>query len=139
MKINEVMSTDCKTCAPGDSLAAAAQMMAREDFGSLPIAENDRLVGMITDRDIVIRGVADGRDATQTKIGELMSDRMYYCYDDQDIEEVAANMGELQVRRLPVVNRDKQLVGIVSLGDLAKEGPRANTAGDALADISQPV
>ena len=94
---------------------------------------------MLTDRDIVIRGVANGCDATTMTVGELMSDKLYYCYDDQDVEEVADNMGDMQVRRLPVVDRNKKLVGIVSLGDLATEGPRTNAAGDALTDISRPA
>ncbi|MAW80170.1 MAG: inosine-5-monophosphate dehydrogenase [Parvularcula sp.] len=139
MKIREAMSPDCLTCGPGDSIATAGQLMARENFGSVPVAEDNRLVGMLTDRDIVIRGVANGCDATTMTVGELMSDKLYYCYDDQDVEEVADNMGDMQVRRLPVVDRNKKLVGIVSLGDLATEGPRTNAAGDALTDISRPA
>ncbi|WP_425411044.1 CBS domain-containing protein [Hyphococcus sp.] len=138
MKISEVMSKDCKYCGPDDAVTQAAQLMASEDFGAVPIAKNDHLVGMLTDRDIVIRGVAKGRDVTRVKAGELMSDNMYYCYDDEDTKAVADNMGELQVRRLPVVNRDKRLVGIVSLGDLSTEAKQRH-AGEALREISEPA
>lgn len=138
MKVSEVMSKDCKYCSPEDAVPMAAQLMAKEDFGAVPVAKDDKLVGMLTDRDIVTRGVANGRDVTNVSIGELMTDKLYYCYDDEDTETVADNMGEMQVRRLPVVNRDKRLVGIVSLGDLATNGSK-NNAGEALAEISQPA
>ncbi|MCK5749509.1 MAG: CBS domain-containing protein [Oricola sp.] len=139
MKTRDVMTPECRYCAPGDTLASAAQLMASEDFGAVPVAENDQLVGVLTDRDIVVRGVAGGRDVATAKVSEIMSDRVYYCFDDQDVEEVAANMGQMQVRRLPVVNREKQLVGIVSLGDLATQTRRAETTGEALSGISQPA
>ncbi|PQA85910.1 CBS domain-containing protein [Hyphococcus luteus] len=139
MKTRDVMNAECRYCAPGDSVVDAAKLMADEDFGAVPIAENNRLVGMLTDRDIVVRGLADGRDAAQTKIGDIMSGEIYYCYDDQDIEDVAANMGEMQVRRMPVVNRDKRLVGMVAIGDLARQAPGANVAGEALGEISRPA
>lgn len=138
MKISEVMSKDCKYCAPEDAVLTAAQLMAKEDFGAVPVAKDDKLVGMLTDRDIVTRGIADGRDVTRVSVGELMTDKIYYCYDDEDTHAVAENMGELQVRRLPVVNRDKRLVGIVSLGDLATNGSKKD-AGEALSEISQPA
>jgi len=92
----------------------------------MPLAENDKIIGMITDRDITIRGVAQNKDMQQTPARELMTAKTYYCYEDQDIEEVCNNMGEIQVRRLPVVNRDKRLVGIVSMGDLAQQASRPN-------------
>jgi CBS domain-containing protein len=100
------------------------------------VGENDRLVGMITDRDIVIRGVAQGK-GPDTSVRDVMSREVMYCYDDEEVEDVLANMGDLQVRRLPVLNRDKRLVGIVSIGDLARNGETME-AGQALSGISQP-
>ena len=137
MQINQVMTPRCRTCNPSDSLRQAAQYMAQDDIGVLPIAKDDYLVGMLTDRDIVTRGLASPRDINEFKTGDLMSDQVLYCYDDQKTDEVARNMGELQIRRMPVVNREKQLVGMVSLGDLASRGAD-DAAGEALTDISEP-
>ena len=136
MKVSEAMSRDVKVCSPEQTICDAAKLMAEIDAGALPVGEGDRLVGMITDRDIAVRAVAEHK-SPDTKIREVMSQEVLYCFDDQDVKEVAQNMGDVQVRRLPVVNRDKRLVGIVSIGDLAKEA-RASTAGKAMADITQP-
>jgi CBS domain-containing protein len=111
-------------------------MMAELDAGVIPVGENDRLVGMITDRDIAIRAVAKGK-GPDTPVRDVMSSEVKYCYDDEDLEHVAKNMGDIQVRRLPVVNRDKRLVGIVSLGDIAKKED-AETAGEATARVAKP-
>lgn len=137
MKVQDVMTSGCRTCGRDDTIRQAAEAMASENIGVLPIAENDRLVGMLTDRDIVVRGLADGHDIDQAKAGEFMTDKVLYCYEDQDTDEVAGNMGDLQVRRLPVINRDKKLVGIVSLGDLSHRGA-TDAAGVALSDVSAP-
>jgi CBS domain-containing protein len=110
--------------------------MAECDAGSLPVGENDRLVGMITDRDIAVRAVAKNMPP-DTPVRDVMSTEVLYCFDDEDIEKVADNMGAQQVRRLPVVNRDKRLVGIISLGDVAS-GADDSTVGHAVADISKP-
>ena len=136
MKIRDCMSTDVHLASPDDTIQEAALMMAEIDSGVLPVSEKDRLVGMITDRDIAVRAVAEGRGPDAT-VAEVMSHDVKYCYDDEDAEDVLANMGDIQVRRLPVVNRNKRLVGIVSLGDLALTGARAKT-GQALGDISRP-
>jgi len=125
-QIKDVMSTNFKWMAPDSPVAQVAQQMSDLDCGFMPLAENDKMIGMITDRDITIRGVAQNMDMQQTQARELMTAKTYYCYDDQDIEEVCNNMGEIQVRRLPVVNRDKRLVGIVSMGDLAQQASRPN-------------
>jgi len=109
--------------------------MADIDAGVLPVGENDRLVGIITDRDIAIRGVAEGK-GPDAKVREIMSKEVKYCFEDEDIDDVLENMGDLQVRRLPVLSREKRLVGIVSLGDLA--GNEAEEAGEALSSISRP-
>ncbi|RUU13066.1 CBS domain-containing protein [Mesorhizobium sp. USDA-HM6] len=137
MKVGNCMTRDVKIANPEQSIRDVAQMMASLDAGVMPVGDNDRLVGMITDRDIVVRGVAlaNGPDA---KVRDVMSvGEVRYCFDDEDIEHVLANMGNLQVRRLPVLNRDKRLVGIISLGDLAKSGEAAE-AGEALGSISVP-
>src|SRR5436305_677303 len=118
MKVSEAMTRDVRVANPNESLRDAARIMAEIDAGALPVGENDRLVGVITDGDIAMRAVAEGKDAT-TKVRDIMSREVLYCYDDQEIDHVARNMGDVKVRRLPVVNRDKRLVGIISLGDVA--------------------
>ena len=136
MKIAKVMSRDVQVIAPDAALREAAAMMKRIDAGVLPVADGDKLVGMLTDRDIAIRGMAEGK-GPDARVREAMSHEVKYCFEDEDVAHVAANMSELQIRRLPVMNRDKRLVGIVSLGDLATEGSLPNTA-KALHGVSQP-
>lgn len=135
MRISEVMTRDVRVVAPDQTIEEAARLMAELDIGALPVAENEKLVGMITDRDIAVRAVANGR-GPQTPIAEAMTQDIKYCFDDQTTDEVTRNMADIQVRRLPVVDRNKRLVGILSLGDLA----HADTpdAGLALKGISQP-
>ncbi|ARM12714.1 MULTISPECIES: CBS domain-containing protein [Rhizobium] len=135
MKVSNCMTTDVQITDPDQTLREVAAMMGRLDAGALPVAENDRLVGMITDRDITIRGVAEGK-GPDTKVRDVMSTDVKYCFDDEDLEDVLHNMGDLQVRRLPVLNRSKRLVGIISLGDLAMKGEIMET-GRALSGISQ--
>jgi CBS domain-containing protein len=135
MQVSELMTRDVRIVNPDDPIRHAATMMAEIDAGALPVGENDRLVGMITDRDIAIRAVAEGR-GPETRVGDVMSRDVRYCFEDEDLDEVTHNMGGIQVRRLPVLNRDKRLVGIVSLGDLAME--HAAEASAALHDISEP-
>jgi CBS domain-containing protein len=129
------MTREVQLATPDQSLLEAAKLMAEGDCGVLPVGENDKLVGMLTDRDIVVRGLAEGKDAN-TPIREVMSSDVRYCYEDDDLSDVAQNMGELQVRRLPVVNKDKRLVGIVSLGDIAISQER-QPAAEALSSISE--
>lgn len=138
MRVAEAMTRDVRLAKPDQSLVEAAKIMADEDCGVLPVEENDRLVGMITDRDIVVRGLAQGCDIN-AKVRDVMSDEVKYCYEDDDVDDVAQNMGDLQVRRLPVVSRgDKRLVGIVSLGDIATT-EQQDKAGEALSSISEPA
>jgi CBS domain-containing protein len=118
-KINEVMTRDIHLATPEQTLAEAAAEMAKADIGCLPVGQRDKLVGMITDRDIVVRAIAKGLGA-ETLVREVMTDSIKYCYDDQDVREVAKNMSDLGVRRLPVVNRDKRLDGFVSLSNIAQ-------------------
>ena len=136
MKVCDAMSCDVMVASPTQSIRDAAKIMAKIDAGILPVGENDRLVGMITDRDIAIRAVAEGKSPT-TQVRDVMSDEVLYCFDDQDLEEVAQNMSEMKVRRLPVVNREKRLVGIISLGDLARNED-TGTTGATVSNISQP-
>jgi CBS domain-containing protein len=136
MKVSEAMTKDVRIASPKQTMQEAARMMAEIDAGALPVGENDRLVGMITDRDIAIRGVAKGLPP-DTPVGEVMSPEVMYCFENDDVDGVAHNMAEIQVRRLPVLNGDKRLVGIVSLADIAiAEGPEP--AGDAICGISEP-
>jgi len=136
MRVSECMTTDVCIANPDETLQDAAKMMAEADAGVLPVGENDRLVGMITDRDIAVRGVAEGK-GPKTKVREVMSAEVKYCFEDETIEDVLRNMGDIKVRRLPVLNRDKRLVGIISLGDLATSG-MATESGNALSSISKP-
>lgn len=135
-KVSEVMTRDVCIVNPSQTIREAATQMADADVGSLPVGENDRLVGMITDRDIVLRAVAEGRDPA-TAVREVMTDRIQYCFDDEDIDQVARNMADLGVRRLPVVNRDKRLVGIIALSNIAKCG-HARTTTAFLDGVAQP-
>jgi len=119
MKVQECMTKKADVANPDMTISEVAQMMKKNDYGFLPVGENDRLVGVITDRDITVRAVAENKDPKTTKVRDCMTAEVLYCFDDQDLSEVAKNMGEKQVRRLPVVNRDKRLVGVLSLGDMA--------------------
>ena len=125
-QIKDIMSRDYKWMAPDSPIAQVAQEMRDRDCGFMPLAENDKMIGMITDRDITLRAVAEGKNPQECKARDVMTPKTYYCYDDQSVKEVCDNMGEIQVRRLPVVNRDKRLVGIVSLGDIAQAADRQN-------------
>lgn len=136
MLIREVMSKSVTLTTPDATLVDAARRMAEEDVGALPIGENDRLVGMLTDRDIVIRAIAKNRPAAETVVRDAMTDKIRYCKESDSVEKVADMMAEQQIRRLPVINDDKRLVGIVSLGDLATEGKRSE-AEHALEGVSR--
>ena len=118
MRIGDVMSRDVCVISPSTSMQDAARRMAERDIGCLPVGENDRLVGMVTDRDMVLRGISEGRSA-DSPVGEVMTAEVKYCFEDEDVDEVAANMAGLEKRRLPVLDRDMRLVGIVSLANFA--------------------
>ena len=136
MRVSETMTRDIRVARPDQSIREAADTMRETDIGALPVRDGDRLIGVITDRDIAIRAVAEGK-SPDTTVREIMTEKVCYCYDDQDIEEVTRNMADIQVRRLPVLNRDKRLVGILSLGDIAIS-PDGQEAGEALRGISRP-
>jgi len=121
------MTREVRVATPGQSICDVAKIMDEINAGSVPVGENDRLVGMITDRDIAIRAVAQGK-GPDTPVRDVMtSEQVLYCYEDEELEQVAKNMSDQQVRRLPVVNRQKRLVGIVSFGDVAQNETRAAT------------
>jgi CBS domain-containing protein len=131
------MSLDVKVISPNMTVTEAARMMRDGDFGMMPVGENDRMIGAISDRDIAIRVVADGK-GPDTKVREAMSAEIYWAYDDDSVEHAANLMSEHQVRRLPVVDHDKRLVGIVALGDFAVHSSEIKPAADALSKISEP-
>ncbi len=135
MEIRELMTEDVDFVGPETQVLEIARKMRENDIGSTPVVENDRLIGMVTDRDIVLRVVAEGADARTATARTAMSPKVLYCFADQTVEQVLENMGHNQIRRLPVVDRDKRLVGVVSLGDLVKASEAK--AGAALHDISQ--
>lgn len=140
MQVCEVMTRQVETIAPDASLQAAAEAMEALGVGSLPVCQGRRLVGTLTDRDIVVRGVATGRSPVEMLVRECMSEDISWAYEDEDAEEVLERMKTLQVRRLAVLDRQKNLIGIVSLGDIATE-PRAadlREVGEAIAEISEP-
>jgi CBS domain-containing protein len=136
MRVSEAMTREVRVATPGQSIRDVAKIMAEIDAGAMPVGENDRLVGMITDRDIAIRAVAQGK-GPDTPVRDVMStEQVLYCFEDEDLAQVAKNMGEQQVRRLPVVNREKRLVGIVSLADVAQS--EARSANKAVKGVSKP-
>ena len=137
-QLKDLMSRDVKVIDPDMTIAEAAQRMRDGDFGMLPVGEDDRMIGTISDRDIAIRAIAEGKDA-DTKVREVMTEGIAWAYEDDSVEKAALIMSERQVRRLPVVNRDKRLVGIVALGDFAVESSEIRPAAEALAKISQPA
>ena len=136
MKISEVMTTEVETVSSDQTAREAASFMLRADAGSIPVCEGDRVVGMITDRDIAVRGVAEGR-GPDTPVSELMSDGIICAREDEDIDTVAKRMSDEQIRRIPVLDADDKLCGIVSLGDLTRE-TRGEAAHKALEGVSAP-
>ena len=136
MKVAEVMTRDIETVRPDQQARDAARFMLHADAGSIPVTDGERLIGIITDRDIAVRGVALGY-GPETLVSELMTSGVVSAHADEPIEEAARKMGEAQVRRLPVIDDQERLVGIVSLGDLARETDE-DTAGQALEGVSAP-
>ena len=136
MRINEIMSRDVEVARPEDTIQDVARKMRDVDTGVIPVCDGDRVQGMVTDRDIVLRAVSEAR-SFETPVSEVMTSDVEYCYEDDDIAEAADKMAELQVRRLVVLDQNKRLVGIVSLGDIAQQG-KDKTTGQALEEISEP-
>jgi CBS domain-containing protein len=138
MKIADIMSSDVQTVSPDDTVQAAAQKMEDADIGFLPVGEDDTLVGMVTDRDIALRVAAKGKDPTKTKVRDVMTKKVLYCSEAEDVTDAVESMAELRIRRLPIVDRYKRLVGVVSLGDVAfRHEP--SLAGAALESVCNPI
>jgi CBS domain-containing protein len=137
MKVHEVMTPEAHWVDPEVTLKEAALKMRQQNIGALPVGENDRLIGLVTDRDICCRAVAEGRDPMRAKVRDVMSPKISYCFDDHDLGEAAQVMEEKQVRRLAVLNRNKRIVGVLSVADLARHGQQA-LAGEVL-EGGQPL
>lgn len=128
MQVHEIMTHGAEIADPNAAICEIARKMRTEDIGALPVRENDRLIGMITDRDIALRAVAYEHDATSTTVRNVMSDQVFYCFEENDVEEAARLMAQHQVRRLPVLNRERRLTGIVALADLSLKAHEASLA-----------
>jgi CBS domain-containing protein len=139
MELRDIMTRNVEVISGDASLKEAATKMKTIDVGFIPVCDGDRLKGILTDRDITIRATADGRDPTKTKVADVMSTAIAYCLEDQELDEAVSLMEARQIRRLPVLNLDKQLVGIVSLGDIAVHAGDRDMAGETLEEISQPA
>ena len=139
MQVSEVMTRNVEVISPDTTLQEAARKMKDLDVGPLPVCDGTRLQGMVTDRDITIRGTAEGFDPRTTKVTEVMTPDVVYCLEDQDVSDAVRIMEQQQIRRLVVLDRDKNLVGIVSLGDVAVDGANQGLAGEVLTQISEPA
>jgi CBS domain-containing protein len=137
MTIDEIMTKNVEWLSPTQPIAMAAEKMRDLDVGFLPICENDKLIGTVTDRDIAIRSVAQGRDPRLAPVSEIMSPGVVYCYDNEEVAQVARHMQEKEVRRILILNREKRLVGVVSLGDIARTSTEKELAGETLGDIAE--
>lgn len=137
MKVSEIMTREVECINPGTTIQAAAEKMKTLDCGSLPICDSDRLTGMVTDRDIAIRATAEGKDPTNTHVSEIMTSEVSYCFENDDVADAAQQMSQKQIRRLCVLNEDKRLVGMVSLGDLATESDNPQLGTETLEKVSQ--
>ncbi len=138
MKLKDVMSRSVESVDPESTLQDAAQKMRSMDVGALPVCQRDRLVGMITDRDITVRAVAQGEDPKQCCVSDAMTSELIYCFEDEDVEKAAKLMEEKQIRRLAVLDRNHRLCGMVSLGDLATRQRDEHMSAEILEQVSQP-
>jgi CBS domain-containing protein len=138
VKVRDIMTRQVETVGPGDSIRQAAAVMDRLNVGFLPVSDGTRVVGVVTDRDIVVRALAAGKDPEPTKVGEVMTEEVHYCLEEDQVEDIVKDMAALQVRRLPVLSREgNRLVGVVSIGDIAVHESEHITA-DLLRRISEP-
>jgi CBS domain-containing protein len=138
MQLKDIMTRDPVVINPETKLKEAARKMRDLDSGVMPVGENDRLVGMLTDRDITVRATAEGKDPNGTSVREVMTTEVVYCFEDDNVRDAAKKMEEHQIRRLIVLNRDKRLVGIVALGDIAVHAPSDRLAGEITEAVSEP-
>jgi CBS domain-containing protein len=139
MQIREIMTRDVEVIRPDATLQEAARKMRDLDVGAIPVCDGRKLQGMLTDRDITIRSTAEGADPTQQRVMETMTPEVYYCFENQTVEDVALLMMEKQVRRIPVINENRELVGIVAIGDVAVDHDDDEISGAALNEISKPA
>ncbi len=137
MKASDVMTKNVHVVSPDTSLMEVARLMAREDIGSVPVHGDDKLIGMVTDRDIVVRAIAEGLDSASTNAGDVMSESIKYCFADDDVDAIAKNMADLGVRRLPVVDSGKRLVGFISLANIASAN-NARATDNLLDGVARP-
>ena len=137
MKVSEIMTRDVETVSPGDTIRTAAKMMDELNVGVLPVCDRQRLVGVITDRDITVRATSAGKAPDGCKVAEVMTAEVDWCLEDDAVDEAAEKMQTRQIRRLPVVDRNRRLVGVLSLGDIATDAGRG-AASETLKDVSQP-
>jgi len=135
MKAKDLMTPAVECISPDMQLREVARIMKSEDLGFVPVCQNDRLVGTITDRDIVLRAIAEGKDTRDCRVQDVMTPGVFWCYDDQTADEVAEYMASREIRRVVILDRDKRLAGVISIGDLAKSG-KQQKAGEALRDIA---
>jgi len=138
MNVKEIMTRDVQTIAPDDTIQTAAKLMDDLNVGILPIYDGTRVVGVITDRDITLRATSLGLTPTEHAVSDFMTDEVYYCMEEDSIESVADNMAHIQIRRMPVLDRDNRLVGMISLGDIATHASQYRTTAEALRKISEP-
>ncbi len=139
MQLKEIMTTDVEIVRPESSVREAAKKMRSLDVGALPVCDGQRLLGMVTDRDITIRATAEARDPEKTLVRDCMSAEVVYCFEDQDARDAERLMQEKQIRRLPVLTREKQLAGIVALGDLATKTGDVQQVGRTIQEVSEPA
>jgi len=139
MLVRDILTKDPEVIRPDASICDAARKMKQADIGMLPVCDGKRLVGIITDRDLTVRALAEGRDPNLTEVAAVMSPNVFYCFEDDDLQEAATTMEEKQVRRLPVLNRDKKLVGIIALADLALRSDDEILAEEVLECVSETV
>jgi len=137
MKVQQIMSQIVECISPTTTISSAAEKMRELDIGFLAVCDNDRLVGTVTDRDITIRSVAQGRDSRLATVSEIMSQSIFYCYEDDDVAHVGKQMQDKEVRRMLILNRQKRLVGVISLGDIAKTTGEGELAGETLGEIAE--
>jgi CBS domain-containing protein len=138
MQLRDLMTRGVEEIPPQATLREAAQKMKSLDIGALPVCENDKLVGMITDRDIAVRAVAAGQDPNRATVRDAMTEQLFYCYEDEDVEKAAKLMEEKQVRRLPVFDHQMRVCGIISLGDIATRAHDDRLSGEVLEQVSEP-
>ncbi|EWY39404.1 hypothetical protein N825_06840 [Skermanella stibiiresistens SB22] len=138
MLIREIMTRDVEVVAPSDTIQRAAKLMDDLNVGVLPVCEGPKLVGLVTDRDITVRATSVGKSPSECKVAEVMTDDPRFCYEDDVVSDVSRLMGDMQIRRVPVLDNQDKLIGIVSLGDIATDTDRAQSIADTLGQVSEP-